>query len=142
MFDRISKLLLLLLLITIAVTVGMADRLAAQSIVEPGLGNGFVEPQDPHTPHFGGWYLGVYGNYTSTGLCLTQVYPGTAAANAGLEVGDRIVAVNGRRISMQYPLNVALQSTVSGWVRLSVQDWRTNRLMNVHVRLTRSRIHF
>jgi S1-C subfamily serine protease len=142
MFNRISKSRLFSLFVFIAVTVGVADRIAAQTIVEPGMGNGFVEPQNPHTPHFGGWYLGVYGNYTSTGLHLTQVYPGTAAAYVGLEVGDRIVAVNGRRISMRYPLNVALQSTFNGWVILSVLDWRTNRLLNVDVRLTRSRVHF
>lgn len=126
----------------IAMTVGVAARLEAQSIVEPGMGIAFVEPQNPYTPHYGGWYLGVYGNYTSRGLYLTQVYSGTAAARVGLEVGDRIVAVNGRPISMLHPLNVALQSTNSGWVRLSVIDWRTNRLLNVNVLLTRSHVHF
>jgi S1-C subfamily serine protease len=142
MFNRISKSGLLSFFVFLAVTVGVAQQLTAQTNIEPGLGNGFVEPKHPCTPHYGGWYLGVYGNYTSRGLYLTQVYPGTAAARVGLEVGDRIVAVNGLRISMFYPLNVALQSTNSGWVRLSVLDWRTNRLLNVNVRLTRSRVHF
>jgi predicted metalloprotease with PDZ domain len=142
MMNRIGKWQMLSLFVFIAVTVGAGHRLAAQTIVEPGLDNGFVEPQDPHAPQFGGWYLGVYGNYTPRGLHLTQVYPGTAAANVGLEVGDRIVAVNGHRISMHYPLNVALQSTISGWVQLLVQDWRTNRLLYMNVRLTRGRIHY
>jgi predicted metalloprotease with PDZ domain len=142
MFNRISKSRLFSLFVFSALTVGVTPKLAAQPIVDPGFGNGFVEPENPHALHFGGWYLGVYGNYTSTGLHLTQVYPGTAAANVGLEVGDRIVAVNGRRISMRYPLHIALQSTHSGWVRLLVRDWRTNRLLNVDVRLTRSHVHF
>jgi S1-C subfamily serine protease len=142
MFDRIRKSGMLLLLMLVSVTATSADGVAAQTIVEPGMGNGFVEPQNPHMPQFGGWYLGVYGNYTSSGLLLTQVYPGTSAARVGLEIGDRIVAVNGRRISMRYPLNVALQSTANGWVTLSVQDWRTRRLLYVHVRLTRSHVHF
>ena len=103
---------------------------------------GFVEPKNPQSPQFGGWYLGVYGTYTLTGLYLTQVYPGTAAWNVGLEVGDRIVAVNGRRISMNYPLDVALQSTRTGWVQLLVEDRRTGRIVGVPVRLTRSRIHY
>jgi predicted metalloprotease with PDZ domain len=139
MFDRMR---VLLILMSIGGTVGVSHQLAAQTIVEPELGNSFVEPQNPHAPHFGGWYLGVHGNYTSTGLYLTQVYPGTPAARVGLEVGDRIVAVNGHRISVRYPLNVALQSTNHGWARLLVQDWRTKRLLNVNVRLTRSRIHY
>jgi S1-C subfamily serine protease len=142
MSNKNSKSRLLSLLISTALTVGVEQQLAAQAIVEPGLGTGFVEPQNPHITHFGGWYLGVFGNYTPTGLSLTQVYPRTAAANAGLEVGDQIVAVNGRRISLRYPLNVALQSTHTGWVQLLVRDWRTNRLLNVNVRLTRSRVHY
>jgi S1-C subfamily serine protease len=142
MFNRIVKSGLLSLFVFLAVTIGVAQQLAAQTIVEKRLDNGFVEPKNPNTQHYGGWYLGVYGNYTARGLSLTQVYPGTAAARVGLEVGDRIVAVNGRRISMLYPLNVALQATNSGWVRLSVIDWRTNRMLNLNVRLTRSRVHF
>lgn len=142
MFNRIVKSGVLSLLISIAATVGVEQKLAAQAIVEPRLGTGFVEPQNPHTPQFGGWYLGVFGNYTPSGLHLTHVYPGTAAARSGLDIGDQIVTVNGRRISMRYPLNVALQSTHTGWVQLLVRDWRTNRLINVNVRLTRSRIYF
>jgi predicted metalloprotease with PDZ domain len=124
-----------------AFVTGVSERLHAQQEVEANGFGGFVEPQHPHEHPFGGWYLGVYGNYTSTGLYLTEVYPGTAAWNVGLEVGDRIVAVNGRRISMRYPLHVALQSTRTGWVRLLVEDRRTHLLLDVHVRLTRGRIH-
>ncbi|QDV41163.1 PDZ domain (Also known as DHR or GLGF) [Stieleria neptunia] len=125
-----------------AFVAGVSERLQAQPAVEANDFGGFVEPKHPHHHHFGGWYLGVYGNFTPGGLYLTQVYPGTAAWNVGLEVGDRILAVNGRRISMHYPLNVALQSTHSGWVQLWVRDWRTSRLLSVNVRLTRSRVHF
>jgi S1-C subfamily serine protease len=129
-------------MICIPATCGLTHRLAAQAVVEPELGTGFVELQNQRPPHLGRWYLGVSGHYTPSGLYLTQVYPGTAAAHVGLEVRDRIVAVNGRRISMRYPLSLGLQSTYSGWVRLSVRDWRTNQLLDVDVRLTRVRVHF
>lgn len=111
-------------------------------------GFGFVEPRPGDLGIFrGGWYLGVYGRYTTTGLVLTEVYPRTAAARVGLERGDTIIAVNGRQIGMRYGsiyrLDVALQeqASQSGWVRLLVQDRRTMRLVTVNVRLTYGRIH-
>ncbi|MCO8125036.1 PDZ domain-containing protein [Stieleria sp. TO1_6] len=114
---------------------------AEQPDVKAHFEEGFVEPKNRRQQQWGGWYLGVYGSYTSTGLYLTEVYRGTAAARAGLEVGDRIISVNGRQISLLYPLNLALQSTINGRVILLVQDRRTQRLINLPVRLTRSRIH-
>jgi hypothetical protein len=111
--------------------------------------DGFVEPMPHHPPGhpLGGWYLGVYGNYTSTGMLLTQVFPQTPAARVGLEVGDRIVTVSGRQIGdvnrSRLTIDRALQmyASPSGWVRLLVQDRRSGQLVNVDVRLVRGRIH-
>lgn len=115
---------------------------------EPGPERGFVEPRpgQGHYP-YGGWYLGVYGHYSDTGLLLTHVYPRTPAARFGLEVGDCIVAVNGYQIgdvfNARLHLDVALQrhASRSGWVRLLVQDRRTLRLLNVDVQLIRGQVH-
>lgn len=115
---------------------------------EPAAVDGFVEPKPGQLRPSGGWYLGVYGTYTPTGMLLTQVYPGTAADRVGLEVGDRIVAVNGHQLGVvlgtRVTLDRALQrhANLSGWVRLLVQDVRTDQLTNVDVRLTRGQVHF
>ena len=126
-----------------------ADRSATtQGMPE---GGGFVEPkpgQDSGNPIVGGWYLGVYGSYSANGLLLTQVYPGTAAARVGLEVGDRIIAVNGHQIGIgprsTLRIDTALQRYANrfGWVRLLVKDKRTGRLINVDVKLSRGTVHF
>ncbi|MCS7471387.1 PDZ domain-containing protein [Stieleria sp. ICT_E10.1] len=114
-------------------------------------GGGFVEPkpgQGSGNPVSGGWYLGVYGSYSANGLLLTQVYPGTAAARVGLEVGDRILAVNEHPIGMgthrALRIDTALQRYASrfGWVRLLVKDKRSGRLINVNVKLSRGTVHF
>jgi predicted metalloprotease with PDZ domain len=114
------------------------------SFVEPAKG-GFVEPKGPNQAS---WYLGVFGNYTSTGHLLTQVYPNTPAARAGLEPGDRILTVNGQQVGdvlgRQYPIDMLLQkhASPSGHVRLLVQDRRTRLLVNFEVRLVRQQVHF
>lgn len=103
---------------------------------------GFVEPGPGDRSH-AGWYLGVYGKYTSTGLLLAEVFPRTAAVKAGLEVGDRVVAVNGQQIGVVLKTQVDLDAALnrhanrSGWVRLLVQDRRTRQLINIDVQLGR-----
>ncbi|WP_040768215.1 PDZ domain-containing protein [Novipirellula maiorica] len=131
------------------------DALKAQAEVpaevQPQFGNGFdpfVEPQHPGRDHIGGWHLGVFGHYTTTGHLLTQVFPNTPASRAGLEPGDRIITVNGYQvgdvIDRQYPIDFLIQRHASpnGFVRLLVQNRRTLRLQNLDVRLARGRIHF
>jgi uncharacterized lipoprotein YbaY len=44
------------------------------------------------------WQLGVGVQNTNTGILLTQVVPGSPAANQGLMVGDRILAVCGQQV--------------------------------------------
>ncbi|WP_442505598.1 PDZ domain-containing protein [Novipirellula sp. SH528] len=122
-----------------------------QAEVQPqirGGGDPFVEPQHPDRDHFGGWHLGVFGHYTTTGHLLTQVFPNTPASRAGLEPGDRIITVNGYQVGdvldRQYPIDFLIQrhASPSGFVRLLVQNRRTLRLHNLDVRLARGRIHF
>jgi len=119
--------------------------------IQPQLRGGddlFVEPQHPNRDHFGGWHLGVFGHYTTTGHLLTQVFPNTPASRAGLEPGDRIITVNGFQVGdvldRQYPIDFLIQrhASPSGFVRLLVQNRRTLRLHNLDVRLARGRIHF
>jgi putative lipoprotein len=44
------------------------------------------------------WQLGVKVQNTNTGVVLTYVQPGSVAANAGLSVGDRILAIGGHQV--------------------------------------------
>ena len=44
------------------------------------------------------WQLGVKVRNTNTGVVLTYVQPGSVAANAGLSVGDRILAIGGHQV--------------------------------------------
>jgi uncharacterized lipoprotein YbaY len=44
------------------------------------------------------WQLGVQVQNTNTGVVLTNVQPGSPAANAGLTVGDRILAIGGQQV--------------------------------------------
>ncbi|GAA5508602.1 PDZ domain-containing protein [Novipirellula caenicola] len=159
---RTNSVLILMTLVTSAVSVhsNLAVRASEptqappsgeQAEIQPQFGDWgdpFVEPQHPGRDHFGGWHLGVFGHYTTTGHLLTQVFPNTPAARAGLEPGDRIITVNGYQVgdvlNRQYPIDVLIQRHASptGFVRLLVQNRRTLRLHNLDVRLARGRIHF
>lgn len=89
------------------------------------------------------WRLGVYAVNTRTGVRITQVMPGTAAANQGLEPGDRIVSVDGYQVGYVrgrlYPLGDELQRRAGprGNVLLLVQNVRTQELQNMEVTLDR-----
>lgn len=150
---RLVLLVPLLALLALEPTLGITHSPAVAKFVDssggPTAKQAFVEPKPGDRPGraLGGWYLGVYGRYTPTGMVLTQVYPRTPAARAGLEIGDRIIAVNGYQIGMTrralMPLDVALQRFVGrgGQARLLVQDRRTNRLIQVEVRLVWGDVH-
>lgn len=91
------------------------------------------------------WKLGVYAYNTETGVVVTRVVRGTAAAEVGLERGDRIVAVGGFQIgfvdNQLFPLGHELQRQANrrGEVTLLVQNVRNNRLLNIPVGLDRGR---
>ncbi len=97
-------------------------------------------------PYFFGnrWLLGVYARNTETGVVITRVVPGSAAAEVGLERNDRIITVDGFQVGnvnrQLYLLGDELQHRAgpNGRVRLLVQNWRDNRLLNLDVRLRRN----
>jgi hypothetical protein len=89
------------------------------------------------------WKLGVYAYNTDTGVVVTRVVPGSAAARQGLERGDRIVTVDGFQVGYVgrhlYPLGYELQRQAGsrGNVTLLIQNVRTDELLNRNVRLDR-----
>ena len=89
------------------------------------------------------WKLGVWGYSTDSGVVVTRVSPGSAAARAGIESGDKIVTVGGYQIGyvgdLLYPLGFELQRHAGrrGDVLLLVQNVRNEELMNLNVQLDR-----
>jgi S1-C subfamily serine protease len=94
-------------------------------------------------PPRGDWKLGVWAYNTETGVVVTRVSPGSAAAREGLEPGDRIVSVGGYQVgyvgNLLYPLGFELNRHAGsrGEVLLLVQNVRGNELLNLDVRLDR-----
>ncbi len=91
----------------------------------------------------GGWSFGAVTDSTDVGVRVRQVTPRSAAARAGLERDDVIVAVAGYQVGrvdgVEYPLDAELQRRAAqdGRVRLLVQDVRDRKLMNLDVQLDR-----
>ncbi|MCC9600214.1 PDZ domain-containing protein [Stieleria sp. JC731] len=84
------------------------------------------------------WILGVRINDTSLGAVVTSVVPMSAAENAGLESGDRIIAVDGQQVGWVGGQTVSLHHLVdaspNGVARILVQK-RSSNLKVVLVRL-------
>ena len=97
----------------------------------------------PPTSHVAGrrWVLGVRAAATDTGYLVQDVEHGSAASHFGLEVGDRIVTVNGVQVGKIDRRLVRLsdqlehQGGESGKVMLLVQDRRNGRLVAHRVEL-------
>ena len=91
------------------------------------------------------WQLGVYTANTSTGVRITKVVAGSAAWSAGLEQWDKIIAVEGYQVGTVgerlFYLGTEIQRRAKsdGVINLLIQNWRTNELVAVKVRLQRSR---
>jgi S1-C subfamily serine protease len=66
------------------------------------------------------------------GLEVTRVLPGSPAALAGLERGDVIFEVDGRKVRTPDELHRALHQTGHRGV-LTVRDIRTGRYLKVHI---------
>jgi S1-C subfamily serine protease len=85
--------------------------------------------------------LGVRVWYLDTGARVTQVFPNTPAWRIGLEPRDVIVSIDGYQIGHVnrrfYEISAELNARAGrrGWVRLLVQNWRNNQLVNVDVQL-------
>jgi len=68
------------------------------------------------------------------GALITQVYPGSPAAKAGLEVGDVVTSFDGRPVTSSTDLlNDVLGAPPNTRVRLGV--WRNGRTVSVQVTL-------
>jgi hypothetical protein len=83
-----------------------------------------------HLPRFGFSSFNIAG----VGERITLVRPGSRAARLGLEPGDIIVRLNGFPLSYHGAGNDALRHAVAsgGWVRLTIRDVRTGRLVARH----------
>ena len=103
-------------------------------------GSPAFHPPQRHPQH---WMLGVRVWYLDTGARVTQAFRNTPAWRVGLEPRDIIVSIDGYQIGYVnrrfYEISNELNARAgrSGWVRLLVQNWRNNQLMNVDVQLAR-----
>jgi hypothetical protein len=94
------------------------------------------------------WMLGVHAYNTESGVVVTRVLPGSAASEVGLEPRDVIVTVDGFQVGyiggQLYALGDELQHRAGpqGGVRLLVQNWRDNQLVNLVPRLRRDDYHY
>jgi hypothetical protein len=122
---------------------GDRDRGAPSAPAAPSVK---VRPPDP-IPGGDRWILGVRIENADVGIRIREVVPRSAADRVGLERGDLILTVNGyqigRVLTQYYSLEDELQRRANsrGEVRLLVQDRRTNRLLNLDVRLDRGDRH-
>lgn len=85
------------------------------------------------------WVLGVGADATQTGYLIQHVEESSAAANAGLETGDRIVAINGKQVGYVDAGLVSLAKTLdqvggsNGRVEILIQNRRNRRLVSLQV---------
>lgn len=92
-------------------------------------------------PWLGAWGTAVSADMAATlglarpvGIVIESVYPGSAAARAGLQPGDVLLAINGREVedpgAMRYRIATL---TVGGTATLAV--WRRGKTLNLTVAL-------
>jgi membrane-associated protease RseP (regulator of RpoE activity) len=79
-------------------------------------------------------WLGVGFMTTADGARVTTVVPGSPAETAGLEVGDIIVAVDGRNVTQAMPLDEIIQQYEAG-DRVDLTVERGGRERTIRVRL-------
>lgn len=70
---------------------------------------------------------------------IASTYPGSPASLAGLRFGDRIVAVNGERVSGESAVSVsdAIRGRLGSTVRLSVERFPTGKIETIELRRVR-----
>ncbi|KAA5543870.1 PDZ domain-containing protein [Roseiconus nitratireducens] len=119
-----------------------ASRPAAESADRAPLGNDlhaavWINPEsDPLSQRR---LLGVRAEATSTGCLVAEIVPGTGAEIAGLDVGDRILAVDGRQVGWVgqrlVSLREAVDQIVAPTTSLLVQRNLHGRIVSVEVQL-------
>jgi membrane-associated protease RseP (regulator of RpoE activity) len=91
-------------------------------------------PSAPSTPSSSGAFLGVAAQETNGGLEITQVVSGSAADDAGLEVGDVIVQFDGQEVTTPLQLADAVADTEPGdEVELTYERNGTTRTVEVEL---------
>ena len=102
-------------------------------------------PNQPNQPEQRLWILGIRAEPTETGYLVNRVEIVGAARTAGIERGDRIVAIGGQQVGfigneiMHLSRVLDRKADLHGRVNLLVQDHRTARLQVVPVRLRSAR---
>jgi predicted metalloprotease with PDZ domain len=133
--------------VAVAVVAGMlaATALGQATCVKEEDGIGVAESplatsnQPPHPARR--WVLGVGAEPTPAGYRIRRVEHGSAAKCFGLEVGDRIITVNGRQVGEVGGRVIRLgdqldrQGGPDGRVLLLIQDRRSERLVPLRVTL-------
>jgi hypothetical protein len=82
------------------------------------------------------YHLGVTYQTTPYGAQVTYVYPGSAAARIGLEVGDTILSIDNVPVTYNNSLGRAIAYS-DGFVRLRIRDVRTGRVVERNADLSR-----
>ncbi|MEO1525381.1 MAG: PDZ domain-containing protein [Planctomycetota bacterium] len=85
------------------------------------------------------WILGVRAKPTFTGCVVTEVIRGSAAAKAGVSVGDRILCIGGRQVgwvdARRVDLGQAVDCSPTAATQLLAQKASTGRVVAIAVRL-------
>ncbi|QGJ70752.1 Hypothetical protein PBC10988_24500 [Planctomycetales bacterium 10988] len=84
--------------------------------------------------HEDNWYFGASLRPTHHGMQITFVKHGSPAHRAGLERGDVLLKVNGRRPDSHHEMQELIAHS-RGHLDLQVRDWRRPRTVFVHVDL-------
>ncbi len=101
--------------------VGMNTSIRTDGVSQGNVGVGFAVPSDTislivdrllNGQSLETGYLGVYGESAATGeggVVVTDVVPNEAADDGGLEIGDRIIGLNGERVGSMGSLAADVQ---------------------------------
>ena len=135
----------------------IAVSLAAGMLAASALGQQPLQQSSPQIVHHPSisesgyssrrWVLGVRADATDTGYLIRTVEHASAAKQYGLEVGDRIIAVDGKQIGrigdQVVRLGDQLESSggQDGRVLLLIQDRRNDRLVPLRVTLRHPHRH-
>lgn len=101
-----------------------------------------AQPRYLPPPGASQWQLGVTGRNLPTGVQIVRVLPGSAAQRAGLEGGDQITRVNGRRVGIVGGRLIDLEDVLNqqadrfGRVTLQIIDRRTGQPRSVPAQLS------
>ena len=144
--DKMENPTLGYVVIAVALTAGMLAASAvgqspARSLSPPQEMETRLEPHH-HSPFPNrNWVLGVRADATDTGYLVRRVEHSSAALQYGLEVGDRIIAINGTQIGqignrvVRLGDQLELEGGQDGRVLLLVQNRRNGRLVPLQVTL-------